>query len=116
MSDDRQKTTDEWTDMVKQRVVSDLRREAEAHIRSYQARLDLDGWSDDLCVEICESFAKAQRAEALEEAALLACERCREGHPLQKNGDWHNDKDGKDTMINNLCRAAAIRARAKELR
>jgi len=43
--------------------MTSLRRAAEAHIRSYQARIDIEGWSDDLCIEICEAFAKAQRVE-----------------------------------------------------
>ena len=51
--------------------MTDLRREAEAHIRSYQARLDLDGWSDDICVEICETFATAQRLKEVEATIIL---------------------------------------------
>ena len=71
----------------------------------------LDG-SESIGV-IVAALADARRA-ALEEACQIVCWMCRDGYPLQKNGAWHNDKLGKDSMVNNCCMASEIRQRASE--
>lgn len=53
------------------------------------------------------------RGEAWNEAAQMACYLCRQGYPLQKNGEWHDDMDGKDTLLNNLGLGAEYRAKGR---
>lgn len=67
-------------------------------------------------IEQYVAFAREERARAMEEAARVSCYMCREGMPLQRNGYRHNDKNGKDTVINNLCNGAVFLQRAKALR
>ena len=59
-------------------------------------------------VEDIKTLTAAFRA-VREECCKQACFLCERGFPLQENGCWHNDMDGKDCMVNNECRAAAIR-------
>lgn len=42
-------------------------------------------------------------------AITLACPMCKKGYPLQRSGGRHNDMKGRDTLINNMCRAAELR-------
>ena len=59
---------------------------------------------------LVKTIAAALDAET-EACCKVVCWMCDEGYPLQKNGAWHNDKDGKDCLVSNSCRAAAIRQR-----
>lgn len=44
-------------------------KEAIDYLHRFQAEIDRNGWSDDLCVRILASFAQAREAAVLEEAA-----------------------------------------------
>lgn len=58
------------------------------------------------------AFARQERQVLWEENMKMACRLCRQGYPLQENGSWHNDKLGRDSMVNNACLAVGIRDQA----
>ncbi len=62
------------------------------------------------------AFASQERQAVWEENMKMACRLCRQGYPLQENGSWHNDKLGRDSMVNNACLSVGIRDQARKER
>jgi hypothetical protein len=86
----------------------------------FVSRLIRETYCTEDTMKLVLAFARAQRAKGekinqakgLRDAAKIVCSSCLKGYPLQKNGGWHNDMDGKDTLVDNCCDAVGILAQA----
>lgn len=69
----------------------ELRQACEKHVHLYQARIDKDGWSDDLLTDVLMAFAKRMQAKKVREL-------------LKRYNEYHNTR-----TFELLCKAEAAR-------
>lgn len=55
-----------------------------------------------------------ERIKVWKDAIRLVCPLCKMGYPFQRNKIWHNDMNGRDTMVNNCCLAPLLREQLDE--